>query len=168
MRERGIYGGRGCGRCGTFSGVEEAGSGVRVGVGLAVISLVVLSGLLLVVAAPEMWWVVTIYGWVVFPAMGLISGGSRSSTGMMREAKPPGGVVSGRIAESPERQLLGAMERSGAITPARAAIRTTLSVAQAEELLAGLAREGYIEVRVRNGGLFYSMWDEQDEAQEIT
>lgn len=156
MHERGFSSGlSGCGRGEFFgAGLEGMSRASRVGVGSAVISLVVASGLLLAVFAPGAWWVVTIYGWVIFPALGLVSGGipggaSRSVSGRRGIVEP----------ESGERRLLEAMARSGGITPARAALETSLSVSEAEEILSGLASGGYVEVRVQDGGIFYSMWE---------
>jgi len=62
---------------------------------------------------------------------------------------PPGG-------KDAERQLLEAIERHGGITPARAALETTLTVAEADRMLGELAGKGYLEVEVRDGKLVYS------------
>jgi len=58
-----------------------------------------------------------------------------------------------------EKEFLGAMERRGEITAARAALDTSLSVAAAEEMLSGLASAGHLRVGVQEGGLVYSLWD---------
>ena len=58
-----------------------------------------------------------------------------------------------------EKELLGAMERRGEITAARAALDTSLSVAAAEKMLSGLASAGHLRVGVQEGRLVYSMWD---------
>lgn len=55
-----------------------------------------------------------------------------------------------------ERQLLEAIERYGAITPARAALETTLSVAEADRILSELVQRGHLEVRVEEGKLLYT------------
>lgn len=55
-----------------------------------------------------------------------------------------------------ERQLLEAIERYGAITPARAALETTLSVAEADRILSELVQKGHLEVRVEDGKLLYT------------
>jgi hypothetical protein len=52
--------------------VEELGPRAMVVTGLAVLVLVVLSGLLLVAFVPGLWWVFTTYGWVSFPAFALL------------------------------------------------------------------------------------------------
>lgn len=55
-----------------------------------------------------------------------------------------------------ERQLLEAIERHGEVTPARAALETALTVAEADRMLGGLAEKGHLEVRARDGKLVYS------------
>ena len=56
-----------------------------------------------------------------------------------------------------EKELLRALERHEEITAARAAMETSLSIAQAEEMLAKLASGGHVEVRARAGILAYAM-----------
>jgi hypothetical protein len=56
-----------------------------------------------------------------------------------------------------ERQLLEAIERHGEITPVKAALETTLTVAEADRLLSDLAKKGHVEVRVEGGTLVYSL-----------
>ncbi len=61
--------------------------------------------------------------------------------------------------EHKERELLEALARHGEITPARAALETTLSVAEADRMLSELAKSGHIEVRAREGRLGYALWE---------
>jgi hypothetical protein len=56
-----------------------------------------------------------------------------------------------------ERQLLEAIERLGEITPTRAALETTLTVAEADRMLSDLARAGHLEMRAEGGRLVYSL-----------
>ena len=56
-----------------------------------------------------------------------------------------------------ERQLLEAIERHGEITPVRAALETTLTVAEADRMLSELAKGGYLEVRIEGGKLLYGL-----------
>ena len=56
-----------------------------------------------------------------------------------------------------EKELLRALERHEEITAARAAMETSLSIAQAEEMLAKLASGGHVEVRARAGTLAYAL-----------
>ena len=55
--------------------------------------------------------------------------------------------------------LVPALARHGELTPARAALETTLSVAEADRMLSGLAKDGHIEVRAREGRLGYALWE---------
>lgn len=56
-----------------------------------------------------------------------------------------------------ERELLEVIERRGEITPARAALETSLSVEEAERKLSGLAEKGHLEVRAEGGRLVYAL-----------
>jgi hypothetical protein len=58
-----------------------------------------------------------------------------------------------------EQELLVALERRGEITAARAAIETSLSIAEADEMLSRLAENGHVQVHAREGRLAYSLWD---------
>jgi hypothetical protein len=58
-----------------------------------------------------------------------------------------------------EKEVLEALARHGELTPARAALETSLSVAEADGVLSGLAKDGHIEVRARDGRLGYALWD---------
>jgi hypothetical protein len=61
--------------------------------------------------------------------------------------------------ESKERELLGALARRGELSPALAALETSLSVAEADRMLSDLAKSGHVEVRAREGRLAYSLWE---------
>ena len=58
-----------------------------------------------------------------------------------------------------EKELLKALARHGELTPARAALETSLGVAEADRMLSGLAKDGHIELRAREGRLEYALWD---------
>jgi hypothetical protein len=66
--------------------------------------------------------------------------------------------------ESKERELLEALARRGELSPALAALETSLTVAEADRMLSDLAESGHVEVRAREGGLGYALW-EQDQRQ---
>lgn len=51
------------------------------------------------------------------------------------------------------------LERRGEITAARAALETSLGVAEAEEMLSRLANEGHIRVSAKEGRLVYALWE---------
>lgn len=65
-------------------------------------------------------------------------------------------AAKGRVEGHAEQQLLEAIERHGEITPARAALETSLSVVDADRMLGELAEKGHLEIRAREGRLFYS------------
>jgi len=85
------------------------------------------------------------------PALGL----SVRSVAVLFEVRAQRPVDEGRQ----EKELLGALARHGELTPARAALETSLSVAEADRMLSGLARDGRIEVHAREGRLGYALWD---------
>lgn len=74
-----------------------------------------------------------------------------------------GGVESGGASEvrsarnSQEKELLRALERHEEITAARVALESSLSVSEAEGMLAKLASGGHVEVRARDGILAYAL-----------
>jgi hypothetical protein len=72
----------------------------------------------------------------------------------------------GRVAaeESKERELLGALARRGELSPALAALETSLTVAEADRMLSDLAESGHLEVRAHDGRIGYALW-EQDRRQ---
>jgi hypothetical protein len=136
---------------GGFFGIEVDGMSprARVATALAVLVPVGLSGLVLIAFVPGLWWVVTIYGWIAFPAFGLLVRGAAG----LHEVQ-----VGSPSAESREKELLGALRERGELTPTRAAMETSLSVAEADGMLRDLAEGGHLEVRVRGGALFYALW----------
>ncbi|MDQ3791986.1 MAG: hypothetical protein M3341_04965 [Actinomycetota bacterium] len=85
------------------------------------------------------------------PALGLTV---RGVAGLFEE-RERGPVDEGRK----EKELLEALARHGELTPARAALETSLGVAEADRMLCGLAKDGHIEVRAREGRLGYALWD---------
>jgi hypothetical protein len=85
------------------------------------------------------------------PALGLTV---RGVAGLFEE-RERGPVDDGRK----EKELLEALARHGELTPARAALETSLGVAEADRMLSGLAKDGHIEVRAREGRLGYALWD---------
>ncbi|MGB3683381.1 MAG: hypothetical protein WA990_12975 [Rubrobacteraceae bacterium] len=60
-----------------------------------------------------------------------------------------------------EKELLGAIERRGEISPARAAMETSLTVAEADRMLSAFTQKGYLVARVGAGNLVYALWAEQ-------
>ncbi len=61
-------------------------------------------------------------------------------------------------AVSKERELLSAIrENGGSITPAEAAMETSLTVREADGMLSELASGGHLTVESRDGALFYAL-----------
>jgi hypothetical protein len=56
-----------------------------------------------------------------------------------------------------EWRLLEAIERHGELTAVRAALETGLTVAEADEVLFGLANRGHLEVRVEKAKILYAL-----------
>ena len=121
---------------------------------------VVTGGLILLAAAlliafTQFWWLIFIFGWAVFPAFGVFA---RGVAGLVdTRSEPP-------AANARERELLEALQSSGELTPAQAAMETSLTVNEAEQMLKDLAAKGHLDVRVRGGGLFYGLWETDSEA----
>jgi hypothetical protein len=134
--------------------VGKMSSKARVAAALSVLVPVALSGLFLVAFFPGLLWILTIYGWVAFPAFGLLLRGLSSRSSPENRTR--------RVSASDrERELLMALREHGEITPVRAASETSLSVAEADRMLGELAEGGHLEVRARHGGLFYALWGEK-------
>src|SRR5215217_7615352 len=138
------FGGRNAGgrhgrrRHGDFFGLdpEKMSPRTRAVAALSVLVPVALSGFLLVVFVPQLWWVFTTYFWVAFPALGLLAGSVSGS----EEGIP-------KVSEAElERELLEAIRDGGEVSAASAAARTSLSVAEADGRLKELAENGHIEV----------------------
>jgi predicted ArsR family transcriptional regulator len=102
-----------------------------------------------------LWWLIFFFGWAVFPAFGVFA---RGVAGLVdTRSEPP-------AANARERELLEALQSSGELTPAQAAMETSLTVNEADEMLKDLAAKGHLDVRVRGGGLFYGLWETDSEA----
>ena len=128
--------------------VEKMSPKAQITASLAVLVPVVVAGVLVIAWA---WW-------MVFPAFGLLV---RGIAGLSEEqAELP-------AANSKERELLEALRREGELTPARAAMETSLTVAEADRMLKELAEGGHLEVRVRGGGLFYALWEPEGATQKL-
>ena len=135
--------------------VEKLSPKAQVSASLAVLIPVAIGLVALFTLAPNLWWLVFIFGWTIFPAFGLLV---RGVAGLSeRPAQSP-------VATAKERELLEALQRKGELTPAQAAMETSLTVNEADEMLEDLAAKGHLDVRVRGGGLFYGLWETDSEA----
>lgn len=93
--------------------------------------------------------------WVVpFFLISALAASVRGAAGML-DGRARGLVDEGRK----EKEVLGVLARSGEVTPARAAMETSLSVSEAERVLSRLAKDGHVEVRAREGSLGYALWE---------
>jgi hypothetical protein len=85
----------------------------------------------------------------VIAAAALIGKGVSDLRRQQRAVAPP---------VSKERELLSAIrDNGGSITPAEAAMETSLTVREADRMLSELAGGGHLAVESRNGALFYSL-----------
>jgi hypothetical protein len=135
--------------------VENMSPKAQVTASLAVLIPIAIGGVAVLTLASGLWWLIFVFGWMIFPALGLlVRGVAGLSDG---PAKPA-------IANSRERELLEALHRRGELTPAQAAMETSLTVNEADEMLEGLAAKGHLSVKVRGGGLFYGLWEADSEA----
>jgi hypothetical protein len=129
------------------------------------VSGVVTGGAILLAAAllvlfTDLWWLILIFCWIVFPALGTFA---RGVAGLMESRQEERLPQNGK-----EQELLEALKDRGELTPAQAAVETSLSVREADEMLKELTEGGHLEIRVRGGALSYSLWDhEKDEERRI-
>jgi hypothetical protein len=134
--------------------VEKMSPRSQVVTSLAVLIPVAVAGVLVLTSG--LWWLIFVFGWMIFPAFGLLV---RGIAGLSEGADEPA------IEGSGERELLRALQWRGELTPAQAAMETTLTVDEADRMLADLAAKGHLEVKVRGGGLFYGLWEGDSGAQ---
>jgi hypothetical protein len=132
--------------------IERMSPRAQLTTALAVIVPVALVGVFLF-AFTSVWWIWFTFFWVVFPAFGLLVRGIAG----LSEGETELPSASGK-----ERELLGALRDHGELTPAQVAMETSLTVQEADEMLKRLAEGGHLQVRVRGGGLFYSLWEAED------
>jgi hypothetical protein len=118
---------------------------------LTVLAPVGLGAVLVLSFVPQMFWLVFVFGWMIFPSFGLLVRGLAG----LSETTP---ALEPASAGSRERELLEALREHGELTPARAAMETSLSVAEADQMLKDLAAGGHLEVRTRGVELSYAMW----------
>jgi hypothetical protein len=134
--------------------VERLSPKAQAVTGLVTGGLILLAATLLI-AFTHLWWLIFIFGWAVFPAFGVFV---RGVAGLVdTRSEPP-------AANARERELLQALQSKGELTPAQAAMETSLTVNEADEMLKDLAAKGHLDVRVRGGGLFYGLWESNSEA----
>lgn len=153
------------------------GAGVGVAVVLAAVWAQYMATVLLVegtaTALPEVFWWAVLCGVVVACGLatpvamrlwklgveGLKEPGSGRTRALRDRVPAPhaNATAAGSGERDAERQLLEAIDRRGEITPARAALETPLTVAEAERMLSDLARGGHLQVRAEGGRLLYGL-----------
>lgn len=137
--------------------VDKMSPRSQVAASLAVLIPVAIAGVLVLTLAEGLWWLVFVFGWVIFPAFGLLVKGI---AGLSDGSDEPA------VANSRERELLEALQRRGELSPAQAAMETSLTVNEADKMLEDLAAKGHLDVKVRGGGLFYGLWETDDGAEK--
>jgi hypothetical protein len=138
--------------------VDKMSPRAQVMTGLAVLVPAALGAAFVLYFIPWLWWLIFVFGWSIFPAFGLLV---RGIAGLSDDsAGPP-------AANARERELLEALQRRGELTPAQAAMETSLTVNEADKMLEELAAKGHLDVRVRGGGLFYGLWEQEGGRREL-
>jgi hypothetical protein len=139
--------------------VETMSPKVRAVSGVVTGGTILLAAALLVLFT-DLWWLIFVFCWIVFPALGTFARGVADLMESRQEVQLP--------QDSKERELLEALRDRRELTPAQAAVETSLSVREADEMLKELAEAGHLEVRARGGSLSYSLWDfERDEERGV-
>ncbi|QIN81720.1 hypothetical protein GBA63_03015 [Rubrobacter tropicus] len=133
-------------------GVDVEGMSPRAQVitSLAVLIPVLLGAASVLFLFTNFWWLVFVFGWTVFPGFSLLLRGIAGLSDSEGRKEIPGG--------SKERELLSVLREHEEISPTRAAMETSLTVEEADNMLKELAAKGHLDVRVRGGGIFYGLW----------
>ncbi len=139
--------------------IEKMSPRAQITTSLAIIIPVALAGVFLF-AFTQVWWIWFTFFWVIFPAFGMFV------KGIAGLSEDRGGLPAAP-ANNKERELLEALREHGELTPARAAMETSLTVAEADRMLKELAQGGHLEVRARGGGLFYALWEPEGAMGEL-
>lgn len=171
-------------KSGQFFGYDVSGMSpvaqIAVGIGVLLPTTIALAafGFALTIApedkiVPLVVWLTFLFlaslGWMI-PAAALTVRGVKESY----KSAGFGALVSGRsiggASSEGERAVLRALREGGEMSAARAAVEASLTVAEADEVLSRLAGEGHVRLRIRGGGLFYSLWEtgvDSDESGEF-
>lgn len=95
-------------------------------------------------------------GMVLFVLLPMLGSSARRLVFLLERRASTSPAVPG---ERKEKELLRALALHGEITPTRAALETSLSVSEADRMLSELTKNGHLEVRARDGGLVYALWE---------
>jgi hypothetical protein len=137
--------------------VDKMSPKAQVAASLAVLIPVAIAGVVVLTLASNLWWLIFVFGWSIFPAFRLLVRGIASFSEDQTELP---------ATSEKERELLEALQRRGELTPAQASMETSLTVAEADKMLKELTEGGHLEVRVRGGGLFYGLWEPEEGVAE--
>jgi hypothetical protein len=116
-------------------------------------------GILVITLVPWLWWLVFVFGRVLFPAFGGLGVLVWGIAGLSERETEQLPATNGK-----ERKLLEAVREHGELTPARAAMETSISVAEADRMLKELTGGGHPRTGARGvmGGVvsFFSQgWE---------
>jgi DNA-binding CsgD family transcriptional regulator len=100
---------------------------------------------LVLVPLTSLWWIVPVLGAIVPIALAVLDGLDPKLRGTDKKSK--------------ERELLNALAERGEITPATAAMHTSLTVDEASKMLDGLAGKGHLKFQVEDGIMAYALPD---------
>ena len=101
---------------------------------------------LVLVPLTSLWWIVPVLGALVPVVLAVLDG--------------PGPKLGRTDAKkSKERELLDALAERGEITPATAAMRTSLTVDEASKMLGDLAGKGHLKLQAEDGIMAYALPD---------
>lgn len=118
---------------------KEDDAYVKIAIGMAFLAVFVVFGVTVTFIASI---------WFLIPAAALIGSGVQNLIHQRRAAVP--------APDNKERELLSAIRDSGgSITPAEAAMETSLTVREADKMLSELASGGHLQVESRDGTLYY-------------
>ena len=98
----------------------------------------------LLVPLTSFWWIVPVLGMAV-PVALVLMGGRERGPARLKDRKTKEGELLRALAEQPE------------LTPAAAAMRTSLTVDEASKMLGDLARKGHLRLRAGDGVVSYSL-----------
>ncbi len=103
-------------------------------------------GLTCVFLAPltSLWWLALVFGAIVPIALAMLD-------------KPDLKLERSDAKKAKERELLHVLAERGELTPATAAMRTSLTVDEASKMLEDLAREGHLRPQAEDGVLAYAL-----------
>ena len=104
----------------------------------------------------NLWWLVLVFGAAV-PVLFVV---------VQHRLSRSRGDLSVERARQGERELLDALRERGELTPASAAMLTTLTADEASDALESLARKGHLEARAREGTLVYGLREEDRRSLE--